>query len=180
MYTPNTIENIFTCDRRKLLGIALKHIPESMRHLLDPEDIVQQAFLKVFSHRWWEIDSINHAYALAGAVIRHVIIDEIKYHNRSKRRTNTVSLSEVDERRIPVDQHDFIALLEATEDVRKVRNSFSDRDQRIFDMHVDGYIPDEIAHSLRISPSTVYRTVNCIRKKMQEAMEESDQVEPHQ
>lgn len=137
---------------RKLANRCLNS--ERAEHTLQATALVNEAYLRLADANLSFTDRV-HFYAVAARVLRHILVDHAKGHNRQKRGAGAAKLSLDEAVQIGpaapggmVELDDALKLL-ATHDQRK-----SDIVELIF---FGGLTYDETAAALDISPATVHR-----------------------
>ena len=148
----------------RLLGRAAAILSrESSAYLLEPTDLVHEAFLRIArSEVPVRFQSSSHVVALATIVMRRIMID----HARSTRWSRPSIC-------IPLDPHDELPA-QSTGDTLPLRDALErlaaseERLFRIVEMRVfGGFRVEEIASALDISGRTVKRDWNAAREWLQ-------------
>lgn len=127
---------------------------ERQNHTLQPTELVHEAFLRLINSTGLDINSQDHFFLLASRVMRRVLIDHARGHNRLKRggQHQQVSLTIADpESDAPIDSADLLAIDEAITRLR----ALDERKAKIVELRFFGGLDEEMAaRILEISRST--------------------------
>ena len=127
---------------------------ERQNHTLQPTALVHEAFLRLINSTGLDINSQDHFFLLASRVMRRVLIDHARGHNRLKRggQHQQVSLTIADpESDAPIDSADLLAIDEAITRLR----ALDERKAKIVELRFFGGLDEEMAaRILEISRST--------------------------
>lgn len=143
----------------KLLGFAIKHT----NNVSLAEDIVQQAFVKVWQKRL-DIRSALAFKAYLFTSVRHLIIDEYK-RNIARQEANLIFNDLLKASNTDEEQQKLL------EEINNAVQQLPPRRKRIFEMHkLEGRSHKEIAELLSISVSTVEKQVIAALKTLREKL----------
>jgi RNA polymerase sigma-70 factor (subfamily 1) len=84
---PDAIGLLFESVRGRLLDLADRHLPESLRHKVAPSDIVQQTALDAQQHfQNFQGTTAEECFAWLRTTLRNNVIDAVRYHEISIKR----------------------------------------------------------------------------------------------
>jgi len=127
----------------KMLGVSRRYA----RHELEAEDILQDAFVKVFNN----LSKFQHKGSLEGWIRRIVVNTALKNFQRKSYTNERIGLNPMDDR--PIDPTAITDLGE--QDILDLIKDLPDGYRVVFNMYViEGYSHREIAEKLEIGEST--------------------------
>ena len=156
---------LFDAYARKMMSVCLRYAPN--HH--DAEDILQEAFIKVFAH----IHQFKFEGSFEGWLRRIVVNTALKALQKKK-----LHFAEVNESTIPVANTDAGAPSNlGAEQLMKLLNNLPDGYRIVFNLYViEGYDHDEIAQLLNIQTSTSRSQLVKARKMLQQQITRMDKI----
>jgi RNA polymerase sigma-70 factor (ECF subfamily) len=153
-------------DLRQLARQMLRN--ERDGHSVQATALVHEAFLRLAGSGAWTANDRKHFLALAGRVMRRLLIDRIRRKQALKRPQAQSMEAESDfEIASPSNQE---AILEIDQALEKLE-ALSPRTARIVEWHyLIGFTIEEIATTLEISPRTVHRDLNMAKCFLTDAL----------
>jgi len=148
---------LFEAYARKMMSVCLRYV---VNHH-DAEDILQEAFIKVFAH----IQQFKFEGSFEGWLRRIVVNTALKTLQKKK-----LHFAEVNETTIPAVSADASASSSLqVEQLMKLLNSLPDGYRIVFNLYViEGYDHEEIAKMLNIQTSTSRSQLVKARKMLQQ------------
>ena len=160
----------FVSYYRSFIRVILKYLNVSEN---DIEDLAQDVLLKI----WKALEKLNFDSERARfrtwmtAVIRNAVID---FQRAKKRKIKTVdSDNPLDAEKFPLDNDEFTQIVDKEWRVHitnmaldNIRSSFSGNAMEVFEMHLNQASIAEIAKSLNLAESSVYK----LRKRVEEKL----------
>jgi RNA polymerase sigma factor (TIGR02999 family) len=140
-------------DLRRLADSYLRN--ERPDHTLQATAVVHEAYLRLIDQTSISWQNRAHFFSVAAQVMRHILVDHARNHQRAKRGGGARKLS-LDEAVSFFEQKDInlVALDEALTNLAKLDSQQS----RIVELRFFGGLTiDELAEVLKISPATVSR-----------------------
>ena len=146
---------------RRFAGKMLTVCRRYARHRLEAEDILQDAFVKVFDN----LDKFQHKGSFEGWVRRIVVNTALKNYQKSSFQRERIGLESYDDR--PVDPEAISHLQE--EELLNLVTQLPDGYRVVFNLYViEGYSHKEIADMLEIGESTSRSQLVKARKLLKE------------
>jgi RNA polymerase sigma factor (TIGR02999 family) len=138
---------------RSIAERQLRREPEGQT--LETTALVNEAYLRLANGRALTWQNRAHFFAVAAQVMRHILVDKARGHQRERRGGGTATLSlEEDLVFSPTRAAELVALDDVLAELAKV----DERKSRVVEMRFFGGLGvDEIAEVLKISPETVTR-----------------------
>ncbi|MFN7544651.1 MAG: ECF-type sigma factor [Acidobacteriota bacterium] len=155
-------------DLRQLARQMLRQ--ERDGHSVQATALVHEAFLRLAARGGaWTTNDRKHFLALAGRVMRRLLIDRIRRKQALKRPQAQSMEEEIDfEIATPANQE---AILEIDHALEKLE-ALSPRTARIVEWHyLIGFTIEEIAATLEVSPRTIHRDLNMAKCFLSEALQ---------
>lgn len=155
-------------DLRQLARQMLRQ--ERDGHSVQATALVHEAYLRLAaSGGAWTTNDRKHFLALAGRVMRRLLIDRIRRKQALKRPQAQSMEEEIDfEIATPANQE---AILEIDHALEKLE-ALSPRTARIVEWHyLIGFTIEEIAATLEVSPRTIHRDLNMAKCFLSEALQ---------
>ncbi|HYW72325.1 MAG TPA: sigma-70 family RNA polymerase sigma factor [Pyrinomonadaceae bacterium] len=140
-------------ELRRLADAYLRN--ERQNHTLQPTALVHEAYLRLVDQSTINWQNRAHFFSVAAQVMRHILVDHARNHQRLKRGGPARKLS-LDEAVSFFEERDInlVALDEALTDLEKLDQQQS----RIVELRFFGGLTiEEMAEVLKISPATVSR-----------------------
>ena len=128
---------------------------ERAGHTLQTTALVNEAYLRLVDQKNVHWQNRAHFFAVAAQVMRHILIDHARTHNRAKRGGDAqlVSLEET-EAMSPERAAELVALAEALNELAKL----DERRSKIVELRYFGGLSiEETAEVLKVNPITVSR-----------------------
>lgn len=143
-------------DLRRLASYLLRG--ERPQHTLQPTALVNEAYLRLASDNKIPWQNRNHFFAVAARVMRHILVDYARFHQRAKR-GGGVTLLPIDEVFVfaPEASSDLLALNDALDRLGQL----DPRKARVVELRFFGGLTvEETADVLQLSPNTILRDWN--------------------
>jgi RNA polymerase sigma factor (TIGR02999 family) len=143
-------------DLRRLASYLLRG--ERPQHTLQPTALVNEAYLRLANDNKTPWQNRNHFFAVAARVMRHILVDYARFHQRAKR-GGGVALLPIDEVFVfaPEASDDLLALNDALDRL----GQFDPRKARVVELRFFGGLTvEETADVLQLSPNTILRDWN--------------------
>lgn len=143
-------------DLRRLASYLLRG--ERPQHTLQPTALVNEAYLRLASDNKIPWQNRNHFFAVAARVMRHILVDYARFHQRAKR-GGGVALLPIDEVFVfaPEASSDLLALNDALDRLGQL----DPRKARVVELRFFGGLTvEETADVLQLSPNTILRDWN--------------------
>ncbi len=140
----------------ELRRLAARHMAgERPGHILHATALVNEAYVRLIEGAATQWQSRAHFFAVAGQVMRHILVDIARARGRVKRGGDELRISLSDAAGLPVVRSaDLVAL----DDALKSLESFDARKSRVIEMRFFGGLShQEIAEILQVSVATVRR-----------------------
>ena len=138
-------------ELRRLAGHYMKS--ERASHTLQPTALVNEAYIRLVGMEVsWQ--DRTHFFAVAGRLLRRILVDHAKLHRRDKRGGGLVRMT-LDERLgAGGPDPDILALDDAITSL----SAFDERKARLIELHFFGGLTyKEMAEALEVSQATVHR-----------------------
>ena len=153
---PEALDRLIPIVYAELRAIAARYLRRERRdHTLQPTALVNEAYLRLIDQKQVQWQNRAHFIGVAAQMMRRILVDHAKSHNRAKRGggAQRVSLDEAlavsDER-----ANDLIELDSALTALA----TFDDRKSRVVEMrYFGGLTVEETAEVLKVSEMTVAR-----------------------
>jgi RNA polymerase sigma factor (TIGR02999 family) len=153
---PEALDRLIPIVYAELRGIAARYLRRERRdHTLQPTALVNEAYLRLIDQNQVQWQNRAHFIGVAAQMMRRILVDHAKSHNRAKRGggAQRVSLDEAmavsDERANDLIELDAALTALAT---------FDDRKSRVVEMrYFGGLTVEETAEVLKVSEMTVAR-----------------------
>ena len=140
----------------ELRAIAARYLRRERRdHTLQPTALVNEAYLRLIDQKQVQWQNRAHFIGVAAQMMRRILVDHAKSHNRAKRGggAQRVSLDEV----MAVSDERATDLLELDSALTALA-TFDDRKSRVVEMrYFGGLTVEETAEVLKVSEMTVAR-----------------------
>ena len=140
----------------ELRAIAARYLRRERRdHTLQPTALVNEAYLRLIDQKQVQWQNRAHFIGVAAQMMRRILVDHAKSHNRAKRGggAQRVSLDEV----MAVSDERATELLELDSALTALA-TFDDRKSRVVEMrYFGGLTVEETAEVLKVSEMTVAR-----------------------
>lgn len=143
-------------DLRRLASYLLRG--ERPQHTLQPTALVNEAYLRLANDNKVTWQNRNHFFAVAARVMRHILVDYARFHQRAKR-GGGVALLPLDEVFVfaPEASSDLLALNDALDRLGQL----DPRKARVVELRFFGGLTvEETADVLQLSPNTILRDWN--------------------
>jgi RNA polymerase sigma factor (TIGR02999 family) len=140
-------------------------------HTLEPTALVHEAYQKLVDQTRAQWRDRAHFFAVAAQVIRRILVDHARGHDRAKRGGGRTKLA-LDERLVAAYENmvDLVALDEALE---RLAASQPQQAQVVEMRFFSGLTIEETAAVLRVSTSTVERDWRCARAWLYRALSDA-------
>jgi RNA polymerase sigma factor (TIGR02999 family) len=128
---------------------------ERLGHTLQPTALVHEVYLRIVDQRQVDWQDRAHFFGVAAQVMRRILVDHARRHRASKRGEGVQFVSFDDAREAPASNEiPVLALDHALDRLQKIDPELA----RIVEMRAFGGLTiEEIAHVLKVSPSTAKR-----------------------
>ena len=140
----------------ELRGIAARYLRRERRdHTLQPTALVNEAYLRLIDQKQVQWQNRAHFIGVAAQMMRRILVDHAKSHNRAKRGggAQRVSLDDA----MAVSDERATDLLELDSALTALA-TFDDRKSRVVEMrYFGGLTVEETAEVLKVSEMTVAR-----------------------
>jgi RNA polymerase sigma factor (TIGR02999 family) len=156
---PEATEQVFTLVYGELRRIAARQLRgERSDHTLQATAIVNEAYLRLSKQGGLHWPSRAHFFAFAAHLIRRILVDHARQHNRAKRggRLERITLTEFEQLGAmpPSERPDLVAL----DDALSALEALDARKAAVVELRFfAGLSMEEIAAQLAVSPETVGR-----------------------
>ena len=124
-------------------------------HTLQATALVHEAYLKLSKQREVTWQNRAHFFAIAGSLMRRILVDHARAHSRSKRGGTQHKISLVDVPLFPPEQSEELMALDRA--LTQLTEEHPRQSQIVELRFFGGLTVDEIAEVLKISPKTVKR-----------------------
>ena len=147
-----------------LRAIARRQLQQPDGMTVQPTELANEAFIKLREQREVDWQNRSQFYAIAGRVVRRVVIDHLRERNAQKRgkQAEHLSLDELTSAQTPTGEStvDWLMLDQVLDDLE----AFDSEGARLIEMRVfSGLTVDEIAEIRGVSASTVTREWRALR-----------------
>ena len=152
----SALDKLFPLVHAELRRIARRQMKqERAGHTLQATALVNEAYLKLAGQEGFEWHDRAHFYAVCAQVMRHILIDHARAHDRDKRGGGAIQVSLSEVAVMGAEQAgDFVALDEALRALEAV----DPQKGKIVELRYFGGLSiEETAEVLKISPRTVRR-----------------------
>ncbi len=150
------VEELLSLVYDELRHIAARQLrQERVGHTLQATAVVNEAYLRLQGVEGFQWPSRSHFFAFASHLIRRVLVDHARHHNRAKRGGGLERVTLAEAADLALDRApDLVALDEALTHLE----ALDPRKAAVVELRFFGGLStDEIAHHLRISSETVGR-----------------------
>ena len=139
-------------ELRRLANVQLRN--ERSDHTLQSGDLVNEAYLRLVGLNCPQWESRTHFFAIAGQLMRQILVDYARRH-RAAKRGGTVCKVSLEDVMIPHGKDvDVIALDDALQSLAKI----DARQSRVVELRFfAGLSLEEISNALAVAPATVQR-----------------------
>jgi RNA polymerase sigma-70 factor (ECF subfamily) len=153
---PEALDRLIPIVYAELRAIAARYLRRERRdHTLQPTALVNEAYLRLIDQKQVQWQNRAHFIGVAAQMMRRILVDHAKSHNRAKRGggAQRVSLDEV----MAVSDERATDLLELDSALTALA-AFDDRKSRVVEMrYFGGLTVEETAEVLKVSEMTVAR-----------------------
>lgn len=160
-------------SRLKLL--ADQQMSQGLRRVFEPEDIVQSAFRSLFR-------GVNAGSYCAPegrslwSLLAVIAINKVRRKATRDRSVSTVSLVSASDGKMPIDVADSLSPEQFESSLREAIESLRPAEQDVVHMRVQGFSVEEISDRLQRSCRTIERSLQSIRAKLAEAIDEDSEI----
>ena len=159
-HDPKAQEYLYKRFSRKMYGVCLRFA----RNTLEADDILQEAFIKIFTY----LKDFRHEGALEGWIRRTVINTAINYYNS---RVNDWSETTIDKAEAYQATAEDILDRISTNDLLNLIQELPEGYRMVFNLYViEGYNHQEIAEMLHISENTSKSQLSRARMSLQDRL----------
>jgi RNA polymerase sigma factor (TIGR02999 family) len=153
---PEALDRLIPIVYAELRAIAARYLRRERRdHTLQPTALVNEAYLRLIDQKQVQWQNRAHFIGVAAQMMRRILVDHAKSHNRAKRGggAQRVSLDEA----MAVSDERATDLLELDSALTALA-TFDDRKSRVVEMrYFGGLTVEETAEVLKVSEMTVAR-----------------------
>jgi RNA polymerase sigma-70 factor, ECF subfamily len=149
------LERLLPLIRAEVYRIAQRHLYQYKGQTMHPSSLVQEALVRLVPNRGADWHDRLHFFAVISRVMRHVLVDHARRHQRAKRGGDAPHV-QIDEAVAlsPERVEEVVAVDMALERLARL----DERKSKVFEMRFFGGLTlEETADALGVSPRTVYR-----------------------
>jgi RNA polymerase sigma factor (TIGR02999 family) len=149
----NQLLPLVYAELRRIAARQLRN--ERAGHTLQPTALVHEVYLRLVDQRQVDWQNRAHFFGVAAQVMRRILVDHARRHSAGKRGEGVRCLSVDEAQGVPAsNQIPILALDHALDRLQKVDSELA----RIVELRAFGGLTiEEVAHILRVSPSTAKR-----------------------
>ncbi len=150
-----------------LLGVALRYVKRKE----DAEDILQEAFVKIF----FKIKELDDLESFNSWIKKIVINESLNYYKKKKReKTESIDDTEKNNEEVLIDNSkDINSTIYDKSNLEYALNQLDNEQKQIFNLYaIDGYKHKEISELLNINESTTRQKYKRAREKIKKTLEE--------
>ena len=152
----SALDRLFPLVHSELRRIAQRQMnQERAGHTLQATALVNEAYLKLVGQQEFEWQNRAHFFAVCAQVMRHILIDHARAHQRDKRGGGAIQVSLNDVAVIAADQSSTVLALD--EALRRLESLDPQKGKIVELRYFGGLSIEETAEVLNISPRTVRR-----------------------
>jgi RNA polymerase sigma-70 factor, ECF subfamily len=174
-------QQLFDQYVQRLLTLARWHISEKLRGRIDPEDVVQSVFRTFFirvRNNGFSFDEADDLFKLLTRITLHKTLRQVAFHRAARRnpeRELGKGNSEQDAIMQVLDtEPDPETVVAFADHLKMFLEKFTQQDQQIIELRLQGYTSEEIAEKLGTYDRKVRRVLERIHAV---ALQESDENE---
>jgi RNA polymerase sigma factor (sigma-70 family) len=164
---------IFDRYAERLIALTRSRMAPKLRSRLDPQDVVQSAYLSFFVHakeNEYELAEPGDLWRLLASITLHKLYGQVEKHSAAKRSIECDVPIDLSAKNISARDPLPVEVVAAAEVMHLVINSLGDDEKTILTLCLNGYSNDQIAAAIGKSERTVRRAFADVKRTIEQKL----------